>query len=286
MNKKGSTEADGECQKLRPGAPDIAHPDDGKKWERQTELITAFLFEMLEPVESTDAKSAHAARCELQGFLLNSLGQSLRVALDDKNSIAKQWACKLLADVFVSIGKHVGKVRIQKPYGKLMEMKAFRDAKKRIGKVRTEVLFPVQVRAMAQRELKKVGRFRRRLRLLKAGCITVRQQKARYGNVSIKTAEKKGIPLTWEQAATKEKIPKEYWLAMDLPEFSEKHLPLWWKFLWSLIQKNSDKQQLLELAELKYRSARTRYFGDLQKTARDHLKALARLRDKGSFYLF
>jgi hypothetical protein len=174
------------------GAPEIAHSDDGEKWERQTQLVTAFWFEMWERVEARDKKAARDARAELHTFLLNSIGRSLRVALDDKDSIAKQLACKLLADVFVRIGKHVGKVRIKKPYGKLMEMKAFRDEKKRIGKVRTEVLFPVQVRAIAQRELKKVGRFRRRLRLLKAGCITVRQQKARYGNVSIKTAETQG----------------------------------------------------------------------------------------------
>jgi hypothetical protein len=286
MSKKGNTEADGEYQNLHPGAPDIAHPDDDEKWEQQTQLITAFWFEMWERVEARDKKASREARAELTSFLLNSLGQSLRVAKGDKDSIARRWACKLLADVFVGIGKDVGKVRIKKPYGKLMEIKEFRDEMKRIGKVRTDVLFPSQVRAIAQRELKKAGRFRRRLQLLKAGCITVRQQKARYGNVSIKTAEEKGVPLTWEQAATKEKIPKEYWSAMDLPEFSEKHLPRWWKFLWPLVQKNSDKQQLLELSELKYRSARTRYFGDLQKTARDHLKALARLRDKGAFYLF
>src|SRR5262245_18434876 len=133
--------------------------------------------------------------------------------------MARQWACKLLANVFFGIAKDVGKIRIKKPYGKLMVIKEFRDEKKRIGKVRTDVLFPSQIRAIAQRELKKVGHFRRRLQLLKSGCITVRQQKARCGNVSIKTAEEKGVPLTWEQAATKEKIRREYWPAMDLPEF-------------------------------------------------------------------
>jgi len=102
----------------------------------------------------------------------------------------------------------------------------------------------------------------------------------------IKTAKKKGIPLTWAQVATKQKIPREYWPTMELPEFSVKFELQWWKFLWPLIQKNSDKQQLLELAQRKYRSARTRYFADFEKTARDHLKALAKLRDRGRFWLF
>ena len=116
MSKKGSPEAHAESQKLRSGAPDIAHPGDGEKWERQTELITAFLFEMWERVEARDKKAAREARAELQTFFLNSIGQSLRVALDDKDGIAKQWASKLLADVFVSICKHIGKVKIEKPY--------------------------------------------------------------------------------------------------------------------------------------------------------------------------
>ena len=270
------------------GAPDITPPDDGEKWELQTAFFTASVFEMLERVEGRGKKAARKARAQLETFLLNSLGQSLRVAQDDKDSAAREWACKLLADVFVSIGKDVGKVRIEKPYGKLMEIKAFRDEKKRIGKVRTDMLFPGMVRAVVQSELKKAGRFRKRLLLLKAGCITERVQKIRYGNVSIKTAVKQQIPLTWQQTAKykRPRIPKQYWPAMDLPEFSVKSEPQWWEFLWPLIQKNSDHQQLLELAERKYRAFRARCFADFAKTARDHLKALARLRDKGRFWLF
>ena len=259
------------------GAPEIAYPGDDEKWEVQTALFTAFLFEMWERVEARDPKAAPEARAELQTFFLNSVGQSLRVALDDKDSVGKQWACELLADVFVSIGKRVGKVRIKKPYGKLMEIKAFRDEKKRIGKVRTDVLFPVMVRATTQRELKKAGHFRKQLLLL-----------SRIDNRKIPETERQrlGLLRDWKEAAKKEGIPEAYWPVVELPEFSEKHLPQWWEFLWPLIQENSDKQQLLELAQLKYPSSRTRYFGDLQKTARDHVKALARLRDKGAFYLF
>jgi hypothetical protein len=242
------------------GAPDIAHPDDDEKWELQTQLVTAFFFEMWERVESRDKKAAREARAELQTFFLNSLGQSLRLAVDDKDSIASEWACKLLADVFVSIGKHVGKVRIKKPYGKLMEIEAFRGEKKRIGKVRTDLLFPGKVRAIAQGELKQARDYRKRLILL-------------------------SIVDGWEQTAKKQKIPQEYWPAVKLPEFSEKHLPEWWKFLWPLIQNEIDLSKLPPLAQHDPITGgikrRERYLSDCQKTARDHLKALAKLRDKG-----
>ena len=138
--------------------PDIAHPDDDEKWELQTAFFTAFLFEMWDRVEARDKKAAREARTELQTFLLNSLGQSIRLALEDKDSIASEWASKLLADVFVSIGKHAGKVKIEKPYRVLMKNGAFRDEKKLIGKLRADILFPAQVRAIAQRELKKAAR--------------------------------------------------------------------------------------------------------------------------------
>jgi len=158
-----------------------------------------------------------------------------------------------------------------------MKNAAFRDEKRRIGKVRIDLLFPGMVRAITQRELKKAGHFRKRLLLLSA-----------IDNRKIPEIERQrlGLLKDWKEAAKKEGIPEAYWPTVKLPEFSDKHLPKWSKFLWPLIQDNSDKQQLLELAQLKYRSARTRYFGDLQKTARDHLKALARLRDEGAFYLF
>ena len=49
----------GESITLRPqdakkvaGAPEIAHPDDDEKWELQTAVFTAFLFEMWERVEA------------------------------------------------------------------------------------------------------------------------------------------------------------------------------------------------------------------------------------------
>jgi len=275
-----------------PGAPDIAHPDDDEEWELQTAFFTAFLFEMWDRVEARNEKAAREARVELQTFFLNSIGQSLTVALDDKDSIGKQWACKLLGDVFVSIGKRVGKVRIKKPYGKLMEIEAFRDEKKRIGKVRTDMLFPGLVRAIAQRELKKAERYRRALLLLKAGCVSERKQKflAKEGQIRLNLLQSAGqhnpkLPIlfearTWKQTAQEQGIPEAYWPTVKLPDFSEKSESLWWKFLWPLISTKIDTEEL----ESRYKLARARYAKDSHKTARDHLKTLARLRGKGAFY--
>jgi hypothetical protein len=249
---------------LTAGAPDIAHPDDDEKWELQKAFFTAFLFEMWERVEARNKKASREARAELQTFLLNSLGQSLRLALDDKDSIASKWACELLADIFVSIGKHTGKVRIKKPYGKLMDIKAFKDEKSRIGKVKTSVLFPGLVRAIVQRELKTAMDFRKRLILLSASS-------------------------NWRETAKKQKIPEAYWSTVELLEFSMKSEPDWWKFLWSLIQKKIDLSKLPPLAQRDLDSpggikARKRYLSDCEKAARDHLKVLGKLRDKGAFF--
>jgi len=181
------------------GAPEIAHPNDDERWELQTAFFTAFLFEIWERVAASDEKASREARSELQTFFLNSLGQSLRIALGDKDSIPSEWACKLLADVFVSIGKHVGKVRIKEPYGKLMEIKEFQDEKKRIGKVRIDLLFPGMVSAITQRELKKAGHFRKCLLLLSA-----------IDNRKIPETERQrlGLLKDWEEAAKKEGIPE------------------------------------------------------------------------------
>jgi hypothetical protein len=164
------------------GAPDIAHPDDQEKWETQNAFVTAWLFEMLERVECGDEKAAQGARGELQTFFLNLGGQLLRVALSKKDGDAKQWTCRMLADIFASIGKHVGKVKIEKPYRELGKNDAFLDEKNKIGKARSDVLFPAQVRAIAQRELKQALNYRARLMLLRA-------------------------VNGWEQAADRQKIP-------------------------------------------------------------------------------
>ncbi len=247
-----------------PGAPDIVHPDDQEKWETQSAFVLAWTFEMLDRVEGADEKAAQAARGELQTLFLNLGGQLLRVALSKKDSDANQWAGRVLADIFVGIGKYVGKVRIKKPYGKLTETNAaFRNEKKLIGKLRTDLLFPAQVRAIAQRELKQALNCRKRLMLLS----TV-----------------KG----WEKTAKKEKIPQEYWPAMKLPEFSMESEPKWWEFLWPLIQNEIDLSKLPPLAQHDLTTGgikrRERYLSDCQKTARDHLKALAKLRDEGVFF--
>jgi hypothetical protein len=246
------------------GAPDIVHRDDQEKWETQSAFVLAWIFEMLDRAESADEKAARGARGELQTFFLNLGGQLLRVALSKEGSDANQWAGRVLADIFVGIGKYVGKVRLKKPYGKLTETNAaFRNEKKLIGKLRTDVLFPAQVRAIAQRELKQALTCRRRLMLLS----TV-----------------KG----WQKTAKKQKIPQKYWPAMKLPEFSVKWEPAWWKFLWPLIQNEIDLSKLPLLAQHDHTTGgikrRERYLSDCQKTARDHLKALARLRDKSVFF--
>jgi hypothetical protein len=266
MHQKESTEADGECRKLRPGAPDIAHPEDGERYERQAEFVTAWFFEMLERLESTDEKSAHAARCELQTLFLNGLGQALRVALDEKESTANKWARELLAIIWSGIGKYDKKL---KAYAAYAEMK-----KKLSGKGLTSALFPTYVCGIAGQELKTAEQCRRSLSLLREGC----------GN-------------GWAMEARWQGILEEYWPTVELPEFSVKEEPTWWEFLKPLIQKKIDLSKMPPLKLREYdrvkvfmrngkaemreseKKIRKRYPSDSETTARDHLKLLARLRD-------
>jgi hypothetical protein len=246
---------------------------------------------MLERVEGDDKKAARRARGELQTLFLNGVAQFLRIALGETDGAAKQWSCQLLANLFVGIGKHVGKVRIEKPHRRLWQTVPFRDTAKKVAKLRTDILFPGLICGIVQGELKRAECYRKQLLILK-GVVS----DTRYEPAPIVLRHKdsgKELKLTpmvrvnmkdgWQQAAKKHKIPEEYWPAMKLPEFSEETVSRWWKFLWPLIKKNSNQQELLKMAQRKFSPARKRCFSDLQKTARDHLKALARLRTSGVF---
>jgi len=213
------------------GAPDIADPDDDEKWEKHSAFVMAWVFKILELVESKHEKAARRARGELQTLFLNFCGFLLRIGLDEKDSKAKEWAGRFLADVFFSIGKHVGKIRIEKPYRQLIKANAaFRSEKKKIGRLRADVLYPGVVLAIVKRELKAAERYRKRLILLSA-----------INNRNIPKAERQrfGLLKDWKEAAMKEGIPADYLPLVKFPEFRPKTKLRWWKFLWPLIKKNN-----------------------------------------------
>jgi hypothetical protein len=270
-----------------PGAPDIAHPGEKEKWERQTAFVTAWFLEMLERVESDDEKAGHAARCELQELLLNTIGQVLRVAQKSKAGVAKEWAGELLAIIGVSIGR-------QDRYNKKLKANtAYAEMKKKLsGKGLTSALFPKgKVCAIVQRELKKAERYRERLRRLSA----IRNRKITEGE-----RRQLGLLKDRREAARQEKIPEAYWPLRNFPEFSVKSEPKWWEFLSPLIRKKIDLLKLKPLKRRAYdelrvflrngkpqvrerdRKNRKRYPSDT--AAREHLILLARLRDAGIFY--
>lgn len=230
---------------------------------------------MLKLAASDNETEGHEARCELQTLFLNSVEQWLQLASDKTASDAKRWAHELLAIIFVSIGKHAGKVRTKKPYGFLMGTNsAFRKGKKKLGRLRTNVLFAVRVAAITRRELRRAQRYHKSLLLLKAGCVSKAEQKHREA-LGVESS-------TWEQAAKRQKIPEAYWFFADLPEFSakKKAFKQWKEALWPFIEKKINVAKL----ESHYKMAQKRYPSDSQKTAYGHLKTLAELKDKGVYY--
>ena len=113
------------------------------------------------------------------------------------------------------------------------------------------MLFPTLVRAIAQRELKTAVRHCRTLLLLKAGCVSEREQKRRG-----KLAKEHGFELdyrergtTWKQAAERQKIPQPYWPLVKFPEFSPRSFGRWFKFLWPLIREKIKLSKLPSLSQ-------------------------------------
>ena len=231
--------------RLVPGAPDISHPADGEKYERQIAFIYDWFFEMRDRIASDDDKAAHGARAELQTLWLNALGVLLKLALDKTNSSAKQWAGMMLASIFVSINKHDSeKGKARRKLSKTNE--TYRQEKSRLGKLRTDVLLATKVTELVWRELKVTINYRNRLRRFKA----------------IKC---------WKTEAKRQGIPEAYWPCVNLRDFSEKSESHWWKFLWPLIKKKIDTSSLPRLAQHDPETGgvkpRKRYPSDLQHTA-------------------
>ena len=245
-------------------------------YEKQLALVYAWFFKMLEWVESGDKKAGHEARAELQTLFLSLLGQLMRLAKRKKDYATKRWAGELLAIIGVSIEKQAKKLR--KANAGYAEME-----KKLSGKGLTFAFFPTYVCEIAQRELKKALRYWKKLALLKATFGKGSPEKVgilpdgKGGHVRrVVEQARKG----WKQVAKEEKIPEAYWPLLKLPEFSEESEPDWWEFLWPLIKEKIDVAKL----DSRYKMARKRHPSDSQKTARDHLILLARLRDTGIFY--
>jgi hypothetical protein len=280
---RANAENDGDAEeffikKPVPGAPDIAHPDDPEKYEWQTTFVTAWFLEMWERMTLNDDKSGqpgHEARVELQTLLLNTIGQVLRIALGEKDGLAKKWAGELLAIIGVSIAKH------DQHNEKLKANSAYAEMKKKLsGKGLTSALFPTYVCGIAQHELKTAEECRMSLLLLREGC----------GD-------------GWALAARWEGILEEYWPAMELPDFSQESEPRWWEFLWPFIEKRIDVSKLPPLRLREYdeqrvlhnlrtgktemrpteKTNRRRYPSDSPHTARGHLMLLARLRAVGIY---
>jgi len=220
-------------------------------YEKQLTFVNAWFLEMHDKVRDGDAEAAGEARAELQTLFLNHVAQLLRFARERKKSKTKQWAGIMLASVGVSVWKHDQK---------LSEINAaYRQEKAKLApKSLTAALFPKPIGKIVQRELMKALPYRNRLLLLKGAC----------GKL-------------WKPLAKKHKIPEAYWSTVNFPEFSVKTQPLYWKFLWPMISKKISVAKL----NSRYKMARKRFPSDSEKTAHDHLKLLARLRDKSSILL-
>jgi hypothetical protein len=253
---------------LRPvaGAPEIAHPDDGERYEQQIALVTDWFFEMWERMSLNDGKPGqpgHEARYELQTLLLNTIGQVLGVAQKSKAAVANQWAGEFLSIIGESIRKHDKK--LCKVNAKYAEIK-----KKLSGKSLASAFSPKWIGKIVQRELKEAERHQKHLLLLKEA----------YGK-------------KWKEAATRESIPEAYYATAHLPElrkkkfqdntkaqvYLEKTEKRWWEFLWPLISKQINAK--LPKIKQSFEHSGPLYPSRYDKGAREHLHLIVCLRVKG-----
>jgi hypothetical protein len=230
-------------------------------YEKQLALVYAWFPKMFEIVESADEETAKEARVALETLLLRNVSRLLGLALGKKESDAKQWAGRLLASIARSIAKH------DEERGKHAKELSKTNAgylaeKAKIGKLRVDVVFPAPISKAVQQELRTAERYRSTLLLCR--CVTA------------------GGENLWKRIAKRQRVPEEYFGTVDLLDFSVESEPQWWKFLWPLIKKHVPQGSWYQRPP--GHQPRKRYSSDFQKAGREHLQALARLRDAGILY--
>jgi hypothetical protein len=234
---------------------------------------------MFERVGGEDAHAARVAGNNLNEIVGNSISYMLGFGLHQEDSFAKQWAGQFLGGLEVSLEKH---------HKKLSKTNAaYRKERKKIGKLRSDVLFPRLKGAIVQRELKKAERHRRSLLLLREVL------KPRDLRLVIGDETRPFGTQYWKKVAQRSGIPQEYFVTVKLPQFSMKSEPQWWKFLWPQIKRNNPNL----LAQLRSRYPRAERVDPRDKKSvprasttrwtnyrtefRNHLQTLARHRDCG-----
>lgn len=226
-------------------------------YEKQLALVYAWFFDRWELLECDAEKAANEARVELQSLFGKHVRQLLRLALNGNKEKTKQWAGRMLANIASSVWKYDKKLS-EANDAYLAEKKKIISEKQLV-----QVLLPGPISEVAQRELKKAERYRKRLLLLKA-------------------AYKK----RWEEAARRQDTPEAYFPSVEFPDFSLKsktQWEKWWKLLWLLIRKNNSAF-LLDLREGKFSTLGIRYpavWTSYRKDFRNVFKTIARLRDGG-----
>jgi len=113
----------------------------------------AWLLEMVERVGGEDADAARVAGNNLNEIVGNLFSYILGFALREGDSKAKQWSGEHLAWLQVTLEKHHKKLSKTNP--------AYLKEKKKLGKLRTDVLFPKAARRVGVATLRR--RFRRTL---------------------------------------------------------------------------------------------------------------------------
>ena len=155
-------------------------------------------------------REARGTRSELEELFLKGVVPTLlRLALQEKDSEAKQWAGMMLGNIVASLGKYDSKLRESNASYLQQIEKIVRE--KQLVQV---VVSPKPIMETVRRELTKAEDRRR----------TLRRLKGIFGR-------------TWRQSQNLQGL-EDYLGFLELPDFP-KSLEQWWRELWPLIKKNN-----------------------------------------------
>ena len=219
--------------------------------------LTGHLFETTSRLcalafQKKDSVAAWRATQTLSVLFCRCIEPLIGIGSAQGDTIGKRWAGESLARVDVAVEKH------RKTLGRANS--TYRETKAKLGKLRRDIVAaPGPIGQIVQRELATTELYRDALLFYR-----------------------RALGENWESLIAT-RIPREYWLSVELPDLTEKSEPQWWKFLWPLIKKNNP-DLLVKLRAGKFPTLGIRRharWSTYRKEFRNHLRTLARLRKGG-----
>jgi hypothetical protein len=171
--------------------------------------LTGHLFETIDRLcdlafQKKDTVAAWRAAQTLSALVYRCINPLIAIASAKQDTIGKRWAGESLARINDAVEKH------EKTLSRVNS--AYRETKVQ-KKPRRDIVVPGPIGQIVQKELATAEYYRDELPFYR-----------------------RLLGKNWKSLIPTP-IPDEYWLTLQLPDFTEESEPQWWEFLWPLIKK-------------------------------------------------